>query len=54
LIGTGMRARVWVERADADLVASLNPSQQYSREFAANARSSCLPLSTAPRRMIPI
>lgn len=28
LIGDGVRARIWVERADADLAASLDPSQQ--------------------------
>lgn len=28
LIGTGVRARIWVERADADLARSLDPGQQ--------------------------
>jgi hypothetical protein len=48
LIGDGVRARIWVEQADADLVAALEPSQQFSREFAANTRSTLLPLSPAP------
>jgi hypothetical protein len=48
LIGKGNAAKVWVERAEADLLASLDPSQQFSREFAANTRTSILPLSNAP------
>jgi hypothetical protein len=40
LIGTGSRARIWVEQAEADLAAALVPSQQWSQEFPANERSS--------------
>lgn len=38
LIGTGTRARIWVEQAEADLAASLSPGQQISEEFPANER----------------
>jgi hypothetical protein len=47
LVGNGMRARIWVEQAEADLAASLNPSQQWHHEFPANAATSPLPISPA-------
>ncbi|KWV54326.1 hypothetical protein AS156_00945 [Bradyrhizobium macuxiense] len=36
IIGDGPRARIWVEQADADLAANLDPSQQWSQEVPAN------------------
>src|ERR1035437_9080177 len=39
LIGTGQRAMVWVERAEADLAAALEPSQQQAQVYPANDRS---------------
>ncbi|MHC2334700.1 hypothetical protein [Bradyrhizobium sp. USDA 4454] len=36
IIGEGHRARIWVEQADADLKANLNPSQQWSQAVPAN------------------
>lgn len=32
LIGKGLRARIWVEQADADLARALDPTQQLSQE----------------------
>jgi hypothetical protein len=32
LIGQGVRARIWVERADADLARSLDPAQQAAQD----------------------
>ncbi|UGY27179.1 hypothetical protein HU675_0010700 [Bradyrhizobium septentrionale] len=37
MIGEGHRARIWAERAETDLAASLNASQQFSQAFPANA-----------------
>jgi hypothetical protein len=42
-----MRAQIWVEQAEADLAASLDPSQQWRNEFPANASTSPLPVATA-------
>jgi hypothetical protein len=42
-----MRARIWVEQAEADLAASLSPSQQWHHEFPANATTSPLPIVAA-------
>ena len=39
LVGDGQAAKIWVEQADADLAASLNPSQQWSQEHPANVSS---------------
>lgn len=43
LIGTGVRAKIWVEQADADLIRNLDPAQQ-SAQVAPVAPSSSLPL----------
>lgn len=43
LVGDGVRAKVWVEQADADLLRSLDPAQQ-SAQIAPVAASSPLPL----------
>lgn len=32
LIGTGVRARIWVEQADADIARNLDPSQQVAQD----------------------
>jgi hypothetical protein len=47
LIGKGNAARIWVEQAEADLTASLDPSQQYANPNPANVRTTLWPLSTA-------
>ena len=39
LVGTGQRALVWVERAEADLAATLEPNQQNGQDFPADERS---------------
>jgi hypothetical protein len=39
IIGTGQRALVWVERAEADLAAKLIPGQQNAQDFPANERT---------------
>jgi hypothetical protein len=46
LVGEGNAARIWVERADEDLIASLNPAQQHASQHPANARTTFLPLTT--------
>ena len=48
LVGHGNAARIWVERAEADLSASLDPSQQFANTYPANVRTALLPLSPAP------
>jgi hypothetical protein len=47
LVGKGNAARIWVEQAEADLTASLDPSQQFANPHPANMRTTFLPLSTA-------
>lgn len=42
LIGDGQAAKIWVEQADADLIKSLSPNQQWCREHPANTSSSFL------------
>jgi hypothetical protein len=39
IIGTGQRALIWVERAEADLAAELIPGQQQAQVFPANERT---------------
>ncbi|WP_461327695.1 hypothetical protein [Bradyrhizobium huanghuaihaiense] len=39
LVGDGQAAKIWVEQADADLAASLHPSQQWAQEHPANEPS---------------
>ena len=33
LLGEGVRARIWVEQADANLERNLDPNQQYYQEY---------------------
>jgi hypothetical protein len=33
IIGEGMHAKIWVQRAEADLASTLTPNQQWGREF---------------------
>jgi hypothetical protein len=63
LIGDGVRARIWVERADADLAGSLDPSQQaaqarpiqvsipFERESAAASEGAISPETSALREL---
>lgn len=39
LVGSGYRANIWVEQAEADLAASLTPHQQYAQAFPATSRT---------------
>lgn len=56
LQGTGNRAQIWVEQADADLAASLDPSQQLTQRVPLNLVAAPPPAAapaapaTAPRQ----
>ncbi len=49
LVGTGTRAKIWVERADADLEERLDPGQQVAQPRSAFASGSASPSDTSPK-----
>lgn len=48
LIGTGVRAKIWVERADADLARSLDPAQQSAQDRPVGLAAAPMPASPQP------
>lgn len=47
VVGEGQSARIWLERAEQDLIDTLHPSQQLGQEFPATTRTAFFPLSSS-------